>query len=330
MEEESDVYRENIFINYVENFLYELYQHLKSQKHCESCNALAISVGIEEIVYKKAYSENQIMNQMNSIPLWKKTEVLNWYKRQCDLILRNFQLAKVCITPTVNFFFQSEFFIRELIMTGGSFMTTVLRIQVEVIVCISFLTPLGKAYSFLTASNFLSRIQQVKASSSRSTYKNPITKKRPLATQGERPIPKKAKTKGKLSSTTPQPLIAPHPLETIGVSLSESIEQAVVQIQETRDVFEDFKFDDDVADSVDEFLFDTQSLKVDSMSSVGEKLVEKSDTVIDDVEWQEAQRERRLSSQRVTKSLPSTDAPSIVVDDSQLTEEVPSILHQPR
>ena len=85
-----------------------------------------------------------------------------------------------------------------------------------------------------------------------------------------------------------------------------------------------------MADSVDEFLFDTQSLKVDSMSSVGEKLVEKSDTVIDDVEWQEAQRERRLSSQRVTKSLPSTDAPSIVVDDSQLTEEVPSILHQPR
>ena len=53
---------------------------------------------------------------------------------------------------------------------------------------------------------------------------------------------------------------------------------------------------------MDEFLFDTQSLKVDSLSSVGEKLVEKSDTVIDDVEWQEAQRERRLSSQRVTKS----------------------------
>ena len=23
---------------------------------------------------------------MNSIPLWKKTEVLNWYKRQCELI----------------------------------------------------------------------------------------------------------------------------------------------------------------------------------------------------------------------------------------------------
>ena len=57
-----------------------------------------------------------------------------------------------------------------------------------------------------------------------------------------------------------------------------------------------------MSDSVDEFLFDTQSLKVDSLSSVGEKLVEKSDTVIDDVEWQEAQRERRLSSQRVTKS----------------------------
>ena len=54
---------------------------------------------------------------------------------------------------------------------------------------------------------------------------------------------------------------------------------------------------------MDEFLFDTQSLKVDSMSSfLGEKLVERSDTVIDDVEWQEAQRERRLSSQRVTKS----------------------------
>ena len=215
-------------------------------------------------------------------------------------------------------------------------MTTVLRIQVEVILCISFLTPLGKAYSFLTASNFLSRIQQVKASSSRSTYKNPVTKKRPIATQGERPIPKKAKAKGKLTSTTSQPLIASYSLETIGVSLSESMEQSIVQSQEpprteTKDVFEDFKFDDDVADSVDEFLFDTQSLKVDSMSSsVGERLVEKSDTVIDDVEWQEAQRERRLSSQRVTKSLPSTEAPSTVVDDSQLTEEVLSILHQPR
>ena len=53
---------------------------------------------------------------------------------------------------------------------------------------------------------------------------------------------------------------------------------------------------------MDEFLFDTQSLKVDSMSSLGERLVERSDTVIVDVEWQEAQRKWRLSSQRVTKS----------------------------
>ena len=54
---------------------------------------------------------------------------------------------------------------------------------------------------------------------------------------------------------------------------------------------------------MDEFLFDTQSLKVDSLSSsLGERLVERSDTVIVDVEWQEAQRKWRLSSQRVTKS----------------------------
>ena len=58
-----------------------------------------------------------------------------------------------------------------------------------------------------------------------------------------------------------------------------------------------------MSDSVDEFLFDTQSLKVDSLSSsLGERLVERSDTVIVDVEWQEAQRKWRLSSQRVTKS----------------------------
>ena len=54
-----------------------------------------MAVGIEEIIYKKAYSENQIMNQMNSIPLWKKTEVLAWYKRQCELILKNFESSKV-------------------------------------------------------------------------------------------------------------------------------------------------------------------------------------------------------------------------------------------
>ena len=97
MEETSDVHRENAFVNYVENFLYQLYSHWKSQRNCESCNAFAMAVGIEEIIYKKAYSENQIMNQMNSIPLWKKTDVLAWYKRQCELILRNFENAKVTV-----------------------------------------------------------------------------------------------------------------------------------------------------------------------------------------------------------------------------------------
>lgn len=96
---------------------------------------------------------------------------------------------------------------------------------------------------------------------------------------------------------------------------------------DTKDVFEDFKFDDDVNDSVDEFLFDTQSLKIDSslnITSMEKVPMERSETVIDDMEWLEAQKEKKLTSQKKeTKSLmTSTETSSSVVDDSQLTEEV--------
>ena len=123
-------------------------------------------------------------------------------------------------------------------------------------------------------------------------------------------------------------------LESLGISLSTSMESKTVEFKDvitskpdTKDVFEDFKFDDDVNDSVDEFLFDTQSLKIDSslnITSMEKVPMERSETVIDDMEWLEAQKEKKLTSQKKeTKSLmTSTETSSSVVDDSQLTEEV--------
>ena len=167
-EETSDVSRENTFINYVENFLFQLYQYWKSQRNCESCNALAIAVGIEEIIYKKAYSENQIMNQMNSIPLWKKTDVLAWYKRQCELILKNFENAKVDYSVLWIDRRKSKYGTRELSTTGESCMMIVSRIQVSWFLNMKFKASNISRSSYSRQSIFLSYSDKFPISNSTS------------------------------------------------------------------------------------------------------------------------------------------------------------------
>ena len=195
---------------------------------------------------------------------------------------------------------------------------------------------IGKAYSFLTATNFLTRIQQVKASASKSANKPAISKKRPLSLPGERPIPKKAKVKAKVPSTSSSDFLLPlNPLENIGIPLSSAVDtkpieskDVLVNKSETKDVFEDFNFDDDVNASVDEFLFDTQSLKIDSallpLNSMDKLTTERSEIVIDDMEWLEAQKEKKLTTQKKeTKSfIINNETTSSIVDESQLSEEV--------
>lgn len=74
----TDVAGESAYVDFAEKFVYEVYRMWKSKKLCERCATLDMGVGMEEHLYKKAYTEYNIANQVNTVPLWKKSEAYAW------------------------------------------------------------------------------------------------------------------------------------------------------------------------------------------------------------------------------------------------------------
>lgn len=87
--EESVVAKENAFITYAESFIHDICKLWRQRKYCEASNTLELAAGIEDCLYKKAYTTFNITNQLNNIAIWKKKELLSWYKEQSEIILRN-------------------------------------------------------------------------------------------------------------------------------------------------------------------------------------------------------------------------------------------------